>query len=154
MTDQTPLGHLLEAARTKSKLSQNEAARRAGISGTTWRNVVRGYAEHGGNRVVFEGKAQTITEMARVVGIQSFQLREVGRADAADALQDLELEQKYGDKSNQELLDESEHIALEVQEILKKLGRDLDARQKRVLRRWAQSLIATLAEFDQQDEAS
>lgn len=154
MTDQTPLGALLEAARIKGGLSQNEAAKRAGISGTTWRNVVRGYAEHGGNRVPADGKAPNVASMARVVGVRSFQLREIGRADAADVLQDQELDEKYGGKSNQELLESSEHVALEVQEILRKLGRDLDARQQRIVRRWAQSLIETLAEFDQRNEAS
>jgi transcriptional regulator with XRE-family HTH domain len=154
MTDLTPLGALLEAARARSGLSQNEAAKRAGISGTTWRNVVRGYAEHGGSRVPAEGRAQNVASMARVVGVRSFQLREVDRADAAEALQDSELDQKHGGKSNQELLEESEHIALEIQEILRKLGRDLDARQQRIVRRWAHSLIETLAEFDQRNEVS
>lgn len=148
MTDLTPLGQLLEGARSKSGLSQNEAARRAGASGTTWRNIIRGYAEHGGNRVPFAGSPKRVAEMARAVGAQSFELREAGRADAANALHDIELEEKHPGKTASEIDDESETIAAEVREMLQRQGRDLDARQRRVLFRWARNLLETLDEFE------
>lgn len=154
MTDQTPLGRLLEDAREGLRISQNEAARRASSSGTTWRNVIRGYAEHGGNQVEFRGAPETVARFARVVGVESYQLRQAGRADAADALQDIELDEKYGDKTTRELQEESEAIAAEIHEMLRRQGRDLDSRQRRVLDRWSKLLIETLDDFDSQNNAS
>jgi transcriptional regulator with XRE-family HTH domain len=154
MTDLTPLGGLLEGARKKSGLSQNEAARRAGITGTTWRNIIRGYAGHGGTPVPYDGKPKTVADMAQAVGVQSFQLRDVGRADAANALHDIELAEKFDGMATQEIEEKSKALATELREMLERQGRDVGARQRRVLDRWARTLLETLDEFDAENNAS
>lgn len=68
-------------------LTQNRAATAAGMSGTRWRDITRGYLVKGNVKVV--APAKTIARMARVVGVTPAQLREVGRDDAALELEKL-----------------------------------------------------------------
>lgn len=89
--DLTPLGRLLESARKaiRPKLSQNAAAKRAGTSGTTYRRIIRGVSRFGGQDIPFEGAADTVAQIAGVLGVTPGQLREVDRADAARELEGL-----------------------------------------------------------------
>jgi len=145
-TPSVPAAHeMVSAALQELGESEAWAAQASGLDADRWHRIAEGEDR---------GTPIELARMARAVGVQSFRLRAAGHAEVANAVQDLELDEKYGDKSNQELLDESEQIAQEVQAALRNLGRDLDARQKRVLQRWAQNLIETLAEFDRRNEAS
>lgn len=65
--DLSPLGRLLEQARNRLGISKREAARRARISDTRWRQVVRGYEIVGARRVSALAGPLTITRMAIAV---------------------------------------------------------------------------------------
>lgn len=94
MSNETPPeGEIIEAARRRHRLSQNKAATKAGISGTRWRQVVKGVAS-GGKGVVLptRGNAETVAHMAHAVGVSPDQLAEADRDDAADVLRGLELD--------------------------------------------------------------
>lgn len=84
-TPQPPEGATLEAARRRLGISQNEAARRAGISGTRWRQIVKG-RQTGAQAGPVTGSATTVARMASAVGLSAEDLEEVGRADAAEVL--------------------------------------------------------------------
>lgn len=80
-------GLLIEAARKDAGLSVREAARRAGISDAWWRYVVRGYQNlSGGGYGQMTGPADTVAEMARVVGIAADRLETEGQYPAAAAI--------------------------------------------------------------------
>lgn len=62
----------------------------AGMSDARWRQIAKGFKyEAGGIRVPARAPADTLARMARVVGATPDQLREVGRGDAADELENL-----------------------------------------------------------------
>lgn len=81
----TPLGALLESAReaVRPKLSQNQAAKRAKTSSTTYRRVITGIARLGGRDVPFEGDPETIARIARALDIDPAKLDEIGKDDVA-----------------------------------------------------------------------
>lgn len=80
-------GALIEKALKLAGMSGRHAATEAGISDARWRQIVNGYMSAGGGQAVsVVGPADTLARMARVVGVTPDQLREVGRADAADLL--------------------------------------------------------------------
>lgn len=86
-----PEARLIREALRRARLSAREAARRAGISETRWRQIANGYQDVGrGVRVPTTGPAETLARMAQVAGVTADQLREAGRADAADELVELE----------------------------------------------------------------
>jgi len=89
--DLTPLGALFEAARQakRPKLSQNAVARAADTSSTTYRRIISGISRFGGQDVPFDGSADTVASIARVLGITHEQLEDVGRPDAAEELRRL-----------------------------------------------------------------
>lgn len=85
-----PEGRLIEQARERKRLSQNKAAKAAGMSGTRWRQVVAGWASGGeGIQIPVHGNAKRIALMAQVVDVTPEQLEEVGREDAARELREL-----------------------------------------------------------------
>ncbi|MFC3346096.1 helix-turn-helix domain-containing protein [Streptomyces echinoruber] len=85
-----PEAVLIKEALRRSRLSGREAARRAGLGETRWRQIVNGYQDVGGGvRVPTVAPAETLARMAQVVGVTPDQLRGAGRADAADALVEL-----------------------------------------------------------------
>jgi hypothetical protein len=95
-----PEGELITEAlkRMRPKVSIREAARRAGISDSWWRQVVRGYQPlRGGGRAPMQGSAETVASMASVVGVTPEQLAAVGREDAAEELRLLEAERTPDD---------------------------------------------------------
>lgn len=71
----TELGVLIERARAELRISAREAARRAGISPTRWRQVVTGEQIKNGRPVAVNPTARTVVAMALAVV-----------ADPADAL--------------------------------------------------------------------
>ena len=84
---QPPEGRLIEEAREQLGISQNEAAKRAGMSGTRWRQIVYGEASGGpGVKNPVHGNPETIAKMAHVVEITVEQLEEAEREDAAREL--------------------------------------------------------------------
>lgn len=84
---QRPEGAVIERAATARGMSARTAAKEAALSDARWRQIVNGYASVGAGQVVpVEGPAETIARMAMAVGVTPDQLREAGRADAADVL--------------------------------------------------------------------
>lgn len=81
-------GELIEAARDRIGLSQNAAAREIGISGTRWRQIIRGSGTAEGVRVAVRGGADTVARMAALVGVTASQMEEAGRVDVARKLAD------------------------------------------------------------------
>lgn len=89
---QTPEAKLLEELRqaARPKLSVRRAATMAGISEGRWRQIAKGYNQVSKNTFVESvAPADTLARMARVVGATPGQLREAGRDDAADELEEL-----------------------------------------------------------------
>ncbi|WP_204061455.1 helix-turn-helix domain-containing protein [Microbispora corallina] len=80
-------GEALEAARAKLGISQNEAARRAGMSGTRWRQIVNGVQSTAGITVPVKASAETLARMAKAVNLPASDLSAVGRTDAAALLE-------------------------------------------------------------------
>lgn len=77
-----PEGIALEAARERLGISQREAARRAGISETRWRQITKGFHKTGGVLVPNRGPAETIARMAVAVEMEPDRLIEADRDDA------------------------------------------------------------------------
>lgn len=87
-----PEALLVERLRTaaRPKLSIRAAADAAGISDARWRQIAKGYNQASKDvRVPARAPADTLARMAKAVGATPDQLREVGRADAAEELQAL-----------------------------------------------------------------
>lgn len=74
----TQLRTLLRTARRAAHLSQQEAARRAGVSRAWWRRI-----ESAAEITVTE---ETLTEMMEAVGVQPEHLRALGHNDLAESL--------------------------------------------------------------------
>lgn len=70
-------------------LNQNQAAARAGIRGTRWRQIVSGTESKGGQKIAVAGPSGTVAMMARGLGITPDQLRSVDHPLAAFALERL-----------------------------------------------------------------
>ncbi len=87
---QQPEGALLHAAQQASGRSIRTAAEQAGMSDARWRQIIKGSMQVQGNVVSVVAPAHTLARMAHVVGVTADQLREVGRADAADALENID----------------------------------------------------------------
>jgi transcriptional regulator with XRE-family HTH domain len=88
--EQRPEGRLIGLAQKRSRLSQRQAAKRAGMSEARWRNIVSGYQSvSAGVYIPVRGPAETVARMAQVVGVTPKQLAEAGREDAAEELRDL-----------------------------------------------------------------
>lgn len=84
-----PEGRLIAEAADRLDLSIREAARRAGLSYGRWRQITAGYQNVSpGEYAIVRAPAKTIAKMARVVGVTSGQLAAVGRADAAEVLEE------------------------------------------------------------------
>lgn len=79
-----PWGRLIDEERDRQRpaISQNEAAKRAGISGTRWRQIVDGRA----GAMDSDRGVQTVARMAEVAGVKPDQMEQVGRPDVAGEL--------------------------------------------------------------------
>lgn len=83
-----PEAQLIAGLREKPpRMSMSQAARRAGISPTRWRQLENGFVPIRGTNYPETGPAQTIARMALVVGATPQQLTDAGRADAAAELE-------------------------------------------------------------------
>ncbi|MFE3033095.1 helix-turn-helix domain-containing protein [Streptomyces canus] len=80
---------LIKEALRRARLSGREAARRAGLSETRWRQIVNGYQDVGGVRIPVTAPDETLVRMAQVVSLDSDQLRQAGRQTAAELLDEL-----------------------------------------------------------------
>lgn len=86
-TTKWPLGPVLEAARLDRELATKEAARRAGVSDTLWRNLERGYELRKGVRFDVSPRPETVIKVARVVGVdttRALELAGLPNVDPAD----------------------------------------------------------------------
>jgi hypothetical protein len=82
-----PEALLIKEALRRSRLSGRAAAKRAALGETRWRQIVNGYSDVGGGvRVPVVAPAETLARMAQVVGVTPDELRQAGRADAAEEL--------------------------------------------------------------------
>lgn len=79
-----PEGLLLEQARKRMDISQNEAGARADVSGTRWRQVVNEQA----SEMTSTRGVKTLARMAVVVGVTADQFAAIGRDDIAEALRE------------------------------------------------------------------
>jgi len=90
MPDQelTPLGQLLEHAREEVlHLSKRQAALRAGISGTRWKQIVTGVAWRGREPTPVKSTARTIVAMALAVDVDPAEaLRVTGMEVSAEGV--------------------------------------------------------------------
>ena len=84
----SPAGELIEAARQRLGLSQNAAAREINISGTRWRQIVKGSGSSDGVRTAVRGGADTVARMAELVGVSAGDMERVGRKDVARKIAD------------------------------------------------------------------
>ncbi|PVB19783.1 XRE family transcriptional regulator [Mycobacteroides abscessus] len=89
MTDATqpPEGALIQRLREQLGLSQAAAAERIGKSVSWWSQREAGYRGSGRNREPIPVSAQTLADMAGVVGASAMELRGVGRDDSAELLE-------------------------------------------------------------------
>lgn len=88
--EQPPEGRLIEATAKASGRSARFLAANAHMSDTHWRNIVRGWRPGpDGEPVAVPAPALTLARMAWAVGLNGEALNEVGRADAAEILEDL-----------------------------------------------------------------
>jgi hypothetical protein len=93
MTDrpeQRPEGRLIAIAQKRPRLSNREAAARAGMSEGHWRAIVSGSRSMGKDFwVSVKAPPETLARMAQVVGVTPEQLVEAERPDAAEELRAL-----------------------------------------------------------------
>lgn len=98
------LEDVFDRALQLSGLSQNAAAKAAGITGPRWRQIVSGVEKKGGMQVPTRGPAETLARMASVVGVSAATLRRLGRPDAALALNRSVVSQQADDSEASDLL--------------------------------------------------
>ncbi|MGH3377926.1 MAG: helix-turn-helix domain-containing protein [Actinoallomurus sp.] len=105
--DPPPEGRLIEEAREAMRgMSQNKAAKLAGMSGTRWRQIVTGVASGGKGIVIpVHGNPETVARMAQVVGVTPERLADVGREDAARELRALPLPNSPDDSDRDAIVD-------------------------------------------------
>lgn len=84
----SPEGELIETARRRTGLAQNAAAREVGISGTRWRQIVKGEGRIEGSRVAVRGGGATVAKMAILVGVTAEEMEQAGRPDVAREIVD------------------------------------------------------------------
>lgn len=85
-----PEARLIQRRREEPpRISMSEAARRAHMSDTRWRQLENGYRLMLGKPVRESAPAQTLAAMAQAVGVTPDELREAGRPDAAGELEAL-----------------------------------------------------------------
>lgn len=86
----SPEGAAVAAARVASGRSRRNLADAAGISDTRWRQIEQGWQRSPSTNGVIEARASApvLARMARVLGFTAARLRELGRPDAADILDD------------------------------------------------------------------
>ena len=121
-SDHPPEGLLLEQARERMDISQNEAGRRAGITGTRWRQITYEQA----SEMTSTRGVKTIARMAVAVGVTPEQLAEVGREDVAELLRERKGEPSLAELTERlEVLEREAAQHREETEYLRRMLRDL-----------------------------
>lgn len=92
--DVPPEGRLIAAGLKKVGFSQREAARRARISESRWRQIVSGYQSVSGRKAPVRGPDRTLARMALAVKVTPEDLEEAGRSEAAALLRSLEADRR------------------------------------------------------------
>ena len=88
--EQPPEGALIQRAVDRRRASVRKLAAVAGISEGRWRQIVNGYQSVGrGEYLPVTAPPLTLARMAGAAGVDAAQLREAGRADAAEELERL-----------------------------------------------------------------
>lgn len=127
MTDrpeQRPEGRLIELAlkRSRPRLSGRKAADAAGMSEGHWRAIISGSRSIAKDTwVPVRAPAETLAQMARVVGVTPEQLEGAGRADAADELRTMPA---AVEPSHRELIDD---LRKRLDELRAVMDRELDS---------------------------
>lgn len=84
-----PAAVLISQALKQIRMSGREAARRSGVSDSRWRQIIHGYQTVSGNHVPVVAPAETLARMAQATQVTPDELRQAGRADAAEELERL-----------------------------------------------------------------
>lgn len=92
-----PEGSLIKRAQLDARLSQREAARRAGLSEARWRQLVSGFQLVSRTKVPVRSPDETLARMARAVGVTAEQLEAAGRDGAAAVLRETGSESTAGE---------------------------------------------------------
>lgn len=121
------------------------AAARAGVTELRWRQVTNG---------TVTADATELARMASAVGLWSGEIRKAGRADVANRMQDLELDEKYGDKTAAELDAESFEILERIKRAIEHKRDGLDETDQRIVDDQATGLAKALAAFRRRRDAS
>lgn len=102
-----PEAHLIARRRTElvPHLSQREAANRAGISPTRWRQLESGVIRVKGRDYRETAPAEALARMAQVVGASPAELEDCGRADAAVILRKLQDSHREPDPRVRQMID-------------------------------------------------
>jgi hypothetical protein len=127
--EQRPEGALIAAALKRSRMSQRQAAAKAGISENRFRAIVHGYQTvSAGTHAPVRGPAETLARIAQVVGVTPEQLEEADRGDAAQELRALLPPAGVNDDERIRLIEqkfrESEQAAAEGRALLEQLRRE------------------------------
>lgn len=86
---QRPEGALIQSAQRRLGISAAEAARRAGISPSRWRQITLGYQAVSGVATPVWGPDATVARMARAVGVPPARMEQAGRHEAARAMRSM-----------------------------------------------------------------
>jgi hypothetical protein len=150
-----PEGELIKQALKKAKLKQWQAAERAGISTTRWRQIVTGYQSVHGVKATIEGPDETVARMADAVHVTPEQLEGAGRAGAAEALRELEVAKQEAESAalpmdSQARVDERWHM---LEALLRQAPVGLSSSEHSALRGKISVFITQSAEWQPPDDA-
>lgn len=139
-----PLYDLIERIRIREGWTKVQVARHLGMNRGTienWKTQPR------------SPQATTVKDVANRLGIDYDEALALAgitggvTVNTADATRDLELIEELEGKTTDEIIDAAEAIAATTEATLKRLGRDLDSRQRRVLSRHAMRLLEDLEDI-------
>lgn len=133
---------LIEGAREKAGLSVEEAAKLADLSPDDWRHLLAA----GGTGE--DELSAAFARMARVVGVESFQLRNAGRADAAHQFQLMVARERYGHLSTEQLRLRAAQYDAAVRRALIEEGMDAGSRQLKEIDRYVQGASEVMAKAE------
>lgn len=140
-----PEGELIAEYQKRSGLSVRQAARRAGISEGWWRQIVKGHQTlSGGGIGPVKGPAETVARMAFAVGVPHHRLVEVGRDDAALALNRI-IREEAAQSETAEDVPAAERSDVQLERLLE-LWTRMGSRQRQAVIMLAEELLAAGAE--------
>ncbi|WP_228976751.1 hypothetical protein [Streptomyces sp. DH12] len=83
-----PEAALIKTALQRTRRTVRGAALESKVGETRWRQILSGHQTVGGTFIPVRAPADTLADMARVVGVTPAELRGVDRADAAEILEE------------------------------------------------------------------